>query len=259
MSTPISPKQMSQVCEIHCGFLLMCIEVYVIIYARCIIIGMLFTNSVHIATINNYQVVRVRHSKRVHCRCTFTIKWLHQDLEGETLTVPSSSIMKLATKSINVHPVVAVFLKSVKQMHSSCSSPSPTVLEETNSEMDLNYFLEKQIEEINSSANASKEGISEDILLGVNGRNATHYFINFIYSSVLQFSFYFFFSLLSFLPFLFGPMVLGEDSVGSIDTIWQMSLKPETPFLSTTTEMLHFDIHVGASSIWASLSIKPIT
>ncbi|XP_062166480.1 uncharacterized protein LOC133872864 isoform X2 [Alnus glutinosa] len=120
------------------------------------------------------KVVRVRHSKRVHCRCTFTIKWLHQDLEGETLTVPSSSIMKLATKSINVHPVVAVFLKSVKQMRSSCSSPSPTVLEETNSEMDLNYFLEKQIEEINSSANASKEGISEDILLGVNVDNKEH-------------------------------------------------------------------------------------
>lgn len=204
-STPISPKLISQVCEMHCRFLLMCIEVYVIIYARCIISGMLFTNSVHIATINNYQVVRVRHSKRVHCRCTFTIKWLHQDLEGETLTVPSSSIMKLATKSINVHPAVAVFLKSVKQMRSSCSSPSPTVLEETNGEMDLNYLLEKQIEEISNSVNASKEGISEDILFGVNGGNGTPYFINFIYSSVLQLSFYFFFSLLSFILFVLDP------------------------------------------------------
>ncbi|XP_059463461.1 uncharacterized protein LOC132192206 isoform X3 [Corylus avellana] len=120
------------------------------------------------------KVVSVRHSKRVHCRCTFTIKWLHQDLEGETLTVPSSSIMKLATKSINVHPAVAVFLKSVKQMRSSCASPSPTVLEETDGEMDLNYLLEKQIEEISSSANASKEGISEDILLGVNVDNKEH-------------------------------------------------------------------------------------
>ncbi|KAE8099421.1 hypothetical protein FH972_017405 [Carpinus fangiana] len=120
------------------------------------------------------KVVRVRHSKRVHCRCTFTIKWLHQDLEGETLTVPSSSIMKLATKRINVHPAVAVFLESVKQMRSSCASPSPAVLEETDGEMDLNYLLEKQIEDISSSANASKEGISEDILLGVNVDNKEH-------------------------------------------------------------------------------------
>lgn len=162
--------------------------------------------------------------------------------------------MKLATKSINVHPAVAVFLKSVKQMRSSSAYPSPTVLEETDGEMDLNYLLEKQIEEISSSANASKEGISEDILLGVNGGNATHYFINFIFSSVLQFSFYFFFSLLSSLFFL----VLGEDSVGSIDTNLQPSLNPETPFLSSATEILHFYIDVGASSIWASLSIKPI-
>ena len=103
----------------------------------------------------------------------FTFKWLHQDLEGETFTVPSSSIMKLATNCINVHPVVAVFLKSVKQIHSSCASLFPTVLEETDGELDINKLLEKQIEDISNSANASKEGMSEDILLGVKGGHAT--------------------------------------------------------------------------------------
>ncbi|GMY14569.1 hypothetical protein FCV25MIE_09808 [Fagus crenata] len=120
------------------------------------------------------KVVRVRHSKKVYCRCTFTFKWLHQDLEGETFTVPSSSIMKLATKCINVHPVVAVFLKSVKQIHSSCASLFPTVLEETDGELDINKLLEKQIEDISNSANASKEGMSEDILLGVKVDNKGH-------------------------------------------------------------------------------------
>ena len=113
--------------------------------------------------------------------------------------------MKLATKSINVHPAVAVFLTSVKQMRSSCASPSPAVLEETDGEMDLNYLLEKQIEDISSSANASKEGISEDILLGVNGGNATHYFINLIFDLFKCFAvFLLLFLFSSFLPFLFG-------------------------------------------------------
>ena len=103
----------------------------------------------------------------------FTFKWLHQDLEGETFTVPSSSIMKLATNCINVHPVVAVFLKLVKQIHSSCASLFPTVLEETDGELDINKLLEKQIEDIRNSANAPKEGMSEDILLGVKGGHAT--------------------------------------------------------------------------------------
>lgn len=134
---------------------------------------MLFSNSVHIPTINNYQVVRVRHSKKIYCRCTFTIKWLHQDLEGEAFTVPSNSIMKLATKSINDHPAVAVFLKSVKQMRSSCTSLFPPVLEETDGEMDINKLLEKQIEDISNSATESKEEMSKDILLEIKGGHAT--------------------------------------------------------------------------------------
>ncbi|KAB1224071.1 hypothetical protein CJ030_MR2G021703 [Morella rubra] len=112
------------------------------------------------------KVVRVRHSKRIHCRCTFTIKWLCQDLEN-TLTVPSSSIMKLAPESIIVHPAVAMFLKSVKQIHLCSACPCPTILEESDGELDLNKLLEKQVEEISSSANAFKDGILEDILLEV--------------------------------------------------------------------------------------------
>ncbi|KAM3688899.1 hypothetical protein ACJW31_09G005800 [Castanea mollissima] len=120
------------------------------------------------------KVVRVRHSKKIYCRCTFTIKWLHQDLEGEAFTVPSNSIMKLATKSINDHPAVAVFLKSVKQMRSSCASLFPTVLEETEGEMDINKLLEKQIEDISNSATESKEEMSKDILLEIKVDNKGH-------------------------------------------------------------------------------------
>ena len=131
----------------------------------------------------------------------FTFKWLHQDLEGETFTVPSSSIMKLATNCINVHPVVAVFLKSVKQIHSSCASLFPTVLEETDGELDINKLLEKQIEDISNSANASKEGMSEDILLGVKGGHATQLLYQFdqfkhvvTVFHLIQFSVFFFLS-----------------------------------------------------------------
>lgn len=152
----------------------MCVLKFLLFFnVRCIILEMLFSNSVHIPTNNNYQVVRVRHSKKIYCRCTFTIKLLHQDLEGEAFTVPSNSIMKLATKSINDHPAVAVFLKSVKQMRSSCASLFPTVLEETDGEMDINKLLEKQIEDISNSAAESKEEISKDILLEIKGGHAT--------------------------------------------------------------------------------------
>ena len=39
--------------------------------------------------------------------------------------------------------------------------------------LDINKLLEKQIEDIRNSANAPKEGMSEDILLGVKGGHAT--------------------------------------------------------------------------------------
>ncbi|EOY07559.1 Uncharacterized protein TCM_021962 isoform 4 [Theobroma cacao] len=107
-------------------------------------------------------VDRVRHSKR-GCRCTFMIKWLDQDLEGQTFTLPSSSIMKLATKSISAHPIINKLLKPEKHRGLSYSSPLLTILEGTDSEIDLNKLLQKQIEQISNLADASKKDIPEDI------------------------------------------------------------------------------------------------
>lgn len=119
------------------------------------------------------KVLRVRHSMRVYCRCTFMIKWLHQDLKGQMVTVPSSSIMKLTGKNINVHPTVSAFLKSVKQMGLDGASSVPVMLEVEDFavELDLNKFLEKQIEDINVSANVFRKEITIDILEGVKADN----------------------------------------------------------------------------------------
>ncbi|KAK6140163.1 hypothetical protein DH2020_026161 [Rehmannia glutinosa] len=62
----------------------------------------------------NQQAIRVRHSKRIHCRCSFTIKWLHQPLEEEALTVPASAILKLSTKSIDLHPTISTFFSMLE-------------------------------------------------------------------------------------------------------------------------------------------------
>ncbi|KAL6987569.1 hypothetical protein U1Q18_013314 [Sarracenia purpurea var. burkii] len=110
---------------------------------------------------------RIRHSKKVHCRCTFTIKWLSQDLKGGTLTVPSSSVMKLATKSIDVHPTISAFLNMLKSLHCFGTSPLPTIIDDMDSEIDLHELLEKQIEAISSSADVSKKRISDNTLLGI--------------------------------------------------------------------------------------------
>ncbi|CAK9188179.1 unnamed protein product [Ilex paraguariensis] len=109
----------------------------------------------------------VRHSKRIHCRCTFEIKWLNQNLEGGTLVVPSRSIMKLATKSINVHPTISAFLNTAE--NSDCSTPSSllTVVEDMDFEMDIHEMLERQIAQISNSADAFETGAPKDILFGV--------------------------------------------------------------------------------------------
>lgn len=107
------------------------------------------------------------------------IKWLHQDLKGQMVTVPSSSIMKLASKSINVHPTVAALLKSVTQMGLFTASPFPIMHEDVDVELDLNILLEKQIEEINFSAKGFGKEITVDILEGFKG-NQPHYFIRLI-------------------------------------------------------------------------------
>lgn len=97
------------------------------------------------------------------------IKWLHPDFKGQMVTVPSSSIMKLASKSINSHPTVAALLKSVKQMGLYTAPPLPIMHEDNDVEFDLNKLLGKQIEEINISANGVTNETTVDILEGVKG------------------------------------------------------------------------------------------
>ncbi|XP_021683732.2 uncharacterized protein LOC110667242 isoform X2 [Hevea brasiliensis] len=109
------------------------------------------------------KVLRVRHY-RGPCRCKFTIKWLHQDFE-DGITVPSSSIMKLAMKSITVYPTVAVLLESEK--HVKSSGASPFLIEDINYDVDLSNLLEKQIKDISKSADALEKEITKETRLRI--------------------------------------------------------------------------------------------
>ncbi|KAL8039403.1 hypothetical protein ABFX02_10G034900 [Erythranthe guttata] len=109
------------------------------------------------------EAMRVRHSKRIHCRCTFKIKWLHQE---ETLTVPAGAIMKLSTESINLHPTISTYFSMLESSNDLDKSPYSIAADITNLEMDINVLLEKQIEEIRNSTNVSQK-ISKDFVLGL--------------------------------------------------------------------------------------------
>ncbi|XXG66246.1 hypothetical protein AAC387_Pa05g3769 [Persea americana] len=113
------------------------------------------------------KILRVRHSLRVHCRCTFTIKWLHPNMKGEITNVSSSSVRKLARYNIQSHPIVAAFLNSMSPLHSSDRTPSLTFLEDTGDKTGLQRLLEEQIEEISKVADAPTGAVSDEVLLGV--------------------------------------------------------------------------------------------
>ncbi|XP_010259952.1 PREDICTED: uncharacterized protein LOC104599208 [Nelumbo nucifera] len=109
---------------------------------------------------------RVRHSKKVYCRCTFEIKWLPPQFKGEIATVSSSAIMRLDRNSIDTYPAVAAFLNSVKAKNGSGASTFLSLFEDMNCDMNLDGLLEKQMEEINHLVGMSKKGCPEEILLG---------------------------------------------------------------------------------------------
>ncbi|KAJ8754055.1 hypothetical protein K2173_001953 [Erythroxylum novogranatense] len=111
------------------------------------------------------KVKRVRHC-RGPCRCTFAINWLHLNLKDEA-TVSSSSIMKLATGNINVHPIVALLLGSTKATGFSSASPLLTVSEDVNYEIDLTKLLEKQAKEISSPDDPYKKCIPAKTQTGI--------------------------------------------------------------------------------------------
>ncbi|XP_058099139.1 uncharacterized protein LOC131243660 [Magnolia sinica] len=112
---------------------------------------------------------RVRHSNKVHCRCSFEIKWLHSELKGQTMKVPSTSILKLARDDICSHPTVGMFLNSVNPSKNSDTPSCVTPLEDTNYELDLESLLDNQIEEISKLADALDKAYSEEFLAGVKG------------------------------------------------------------------------------------------
>ncbi|KAJ0797954.1 putative SAWADEE domain-containing protein [Helianthus annuus] len=109
------------------------------------------------------KVLKVRHSKRATCRCSFMIKWLQQDLNGESLKVPSSSVMRLSNKSITDHSTVAAFIDAVELNNSSFSCLSPPLNVVSDFDMDLHVMLEKQIEGIKNSVHDSKKRIRDEI------------------------------------------------------------------------------------------------
>ncbi|KAL0451166.1 UNVERIFIED_CONTAM: hypothetical protein Slati_1673000 [Sesamum latifolium] len=113
------------------------------------------------------EAIRVRHSKRIHCRCSFTIKWLHRALEEEVLTVPASAIMKLATRSINLHPTISTFFSMLESSNGLDTLPRSTISDSLNWEMDINLLLEKQIEEISNPTNVPQKKIRNNFLYGV--------------------------------------------------------------------------------------------
>uniref|UniRef100_A0A2P2JDE2 Uncharacterized protein MANES_02G171200 n=1 Tax=Rhizophora mucronata TaxID=61149 RepID=A0A2P2JDE2_RHIMU len=88
---------------------------------------------------HNCQVLWVRHCRRP-CRCIFTIQWICQDLK-DGAAVPSSSIMKLAMKSISLHPIISILFESEKSINSSLQSPFSTRFEAINHEMDTIKLL----------------------------------------------------------------------------------------------------------------------
>lgn len=92
--------------------------------------------------ISYVQVRRVKHSKRLPCRCTFEIKWLNTELRWGTTTVPFKSIMRRSSEKIDSHPIFSSFI---------------SLFEETNSELDLYEIMEKASKLVDGSVENSAD------------------------------------------------------------------------------------------------------
>lgn len=107
----------------------------------------------------------MRHSKRTHCRCSFTVKWLDRPLE-EALTVPASAIMKLATQSISLHPIISTIFTMLESSNGLGRSPYSIIVDTMSLESAL---LDKQIMKISNSTDVSPKKISKDFSFGLQG------------------------------------------------------------------------------------------
>lgn len=119
------------------------------------------------------KVLRVRHSTRVYCRCNFEITWLNQELKEETVTLPSTSIRKLAKESIKTDPTIAAFLDSLQSLDQSSPPPCLSSLpQDMDCEMDLHNLVGKQIEDIGCLIDPITNENSEDTFLQI--KEVTH-------------------------------------------------------------------------------------
>ncbi|KAL0375197.1 UNVERIFIED_CONTAM: hypothetical protein Sradi_3435400 [Sesamum radiatum] len=94
------------------------------------------------------------HSKGVFCDAR-----VEEALEDEVLTVPASAIMKLATRSINLHPTISTFFSMLESSNGLDTLPHSRISDSLNWEMDINLLLEKQIEEISNPTNFPQKKI----------------------------------------------------------------------------------------------------
>ncbi|KAI3474081.1 hypothetical protein Pfo_028869 [Paulownia fortunei] len=79
--------------------------------------------------------------------------------------------MKLATKSINLHPTISTFFSMLESSNGLGKSPCSRIVDSINWEMDINVLLEKQIEEISNSTDISEKKISKNFVFGLEGDN----------------------------------------------------------------------------------------
>ncbi|XP_078160289.1 uncharacterized protein LOC144555747 isoform X2 [Carex rostrata] len=115
------------------------------------------------------KINRVRHSDRLACRCTFSLKWLPIHFKDQKVRVPSTSIMLLSDKNIETHPVFEAFIASTNSSAEMETSPFVSPLTENLFEVDVDDLLEKQVQDI--SFMAQGEDFSKDVTAGLKKAN----------------------------------------------------------------------------------------
>lgn len=122
------------------------------------------------------KVTRLKHSNKVVCRCTFEIRWLESEMKGNAVTVPASSIRRLAEESIQTHPTISSFLEKVQSAAGPPLSPEllGSLPEDSDIEIYMHARIEQQIEEIAKLAEKSDNNATEEISFKHIKVNATY-------------------------------------------------------------------------------------
>ncbi|XP_051131174.1 uncharacterized protein LOC127251498 [Andrographis paniculata] len=115
------------------------------------------------------EAIRLRHSKRINCRCSFKMKWLNQAIEEKATTVPASAVRKLSTKNIVLHPTISTFFSNLESSNGFTRSPFLFSFDNMKLEVDISMLLEKQIEDINKSSDGLEKKLSNNLAFGLKG------------------------------------------------------------------------------------------